>query len=106
MGYNMYFYILIGIINSWPIVVKLLVIPFASFNSFTEIPYFFAMEYRESPRSTIYLINSLFGVWPGIVKVCPTFNIVPVKLFSFTKFSTGILYDLAIEYKVSLCFTV
>ena len=77
---------------------------FNSFKVFTSVPNFFAIEYRESPLWTVYVVSSPVSL--GIDSTWHMLNRFDVKLFAVFMASTVVLNSLAIEYKESPLFTV
>ena len=91
-------------INIWPIDSIFDVKLFNSFSLSTDVLYFLAMEYRESPFCTIYVVSS--GVLDGINRTWPMDKRLLVRLFNSFISSIVTLYFLAMEYKESPFFTV
>lgn len=78
---------------------------FISFNTSTVVLYLLAMEYNESPFSTIYIFSSS-KLSPGIISCCPNDKLFVVKLFVVFRALTVIPYLFAIPYRVSPLFTM
>lgn len=91
-------------INIWPIDSIFDVKLFNSFSLSTDVLYFLAMEYRESPFCTVYVVSS--GVLDGINRTWPMDKRLLVRLFNSFSSSIVTLYFLAMEYKESPFFTV
>jgi len=65
----------------------------------------FAIEYKESPDLTIYILSSL-TLSPGIINCCPIDKLLLDKLFVDLSSLTVIPYLLAISYNVSPLLTM
>ena len=61
--------------------------------------YSLAIEYKLSPLFTVYVVMSL--VVDGSLSLSPIFSLLLVKLFNLLISSTVVLFDNAIEYKLS-----
>ena len=66
--------------------------------------YSLAIEYKLSPLFTVYVVMSL--VVDGSLSLSPIFSVLLVKLFNLLISSTVVLFDNAIEYKLSPFFTI
>ena len=93
-----------GSFNTWPMDRIFVVNLFNSFNLSTVVLYFFAMEYKESPFWTVYVVSGVNGL--GNFSNCPMDNVFDVRLFIFFISSTVVLLFWAIWYRVSPFWTV
>lgn len=100
---------LVGIFNCWFIDKVLVVRLFCCFNFSTVVLYFFAIEYKVSPDFTVYVVNvvgiSIISV-SGNRSTWPMVSVLLVRLFSFFKISTVVLFWVAMRYSVSPALTV
>lgn len=62
---------------------------FSSFSLSTVVLYFFAIEYRESPDLTVYVVS--LELSSGIFRTWPICNRFDVRLFAFFMASTVVL---------------
>ena len=77
---------------------------FNSFSLFTVVLYFLAIEYRESPGFTVYVVS--LEVPNGILNTSPIWRVLVVRLLALLIASTVTLYWPAILYKESPDLTV
>ena len=91
-------------IKIWPIDNRFDVRLFNSFNLSTVVLYFFAMEYKESPFWTVYVVYS--EVSTGNFNTWPMDKRFDSRLFISFIWSIVVLYSFAMEYRESPFWTV
>ena len=91
--------VVVGIFNIWPILKVFDVRLFNLFSSSTVVLNLLEIEYRLSPRCTVYVSGVI--VADGIFNNCPTFSVFDVKLFNSFNSFTVVLNLVAILYKLS-----
>ena len=89
----------LGNFNTWPILRVLLVKLLILFSSSTVVLYLVAIEYKESPFLTVYVVSGNNSL--GIFSNCPVDRILDVKLLILFSSSTVVLLAAAMEYRVS-----